>query len=372
MRPFEAVSTILENLVSATPLITTVIPTYRRPHLLRRAIRSVLDQSYPHFKICVYDNASEDETAEVVNNLARQDPRIHYHCHPNNIGAQDNFIFGLSRTETPYVHLLSDDDFLLPSFFAQATSALDNNPDAAFFSGGMLSANTDGGVRALLRYGPETDQAYRPPKLFQLLASYTRTWTSAIFRRVALEALGGLKKETSYSFSIDLLLRSATRFEAVLSDAPVAVFTVHAGSSSVAEAKEAFESLLTLRFFESVNAAVDSALRDNIVTAKDALAMKALFRTTMERTLFRGALGMIARQELHLSLGASKLLAEVFNRRAKARIIRLAAMDNRIGLLSRFTLRNIRAARKLWFLNRAATHNSHYSDLVRRRLLELA
>ena len=71
--------------------------------------------------------------------------------------------------------------------------------------------------------------------------------------------------------------------------------------------KEAFESLLTLRFFESVNAAVDSALRDNIVTAKDALAMKALFRTTMERTLFRGALGMIARQELHLSLGASKL-----------------------------------------------------------------
>ena len=45
--------------ISPRPLITTVIPTYRRPHMLQRAIRSVLDQTYPHFKICVYDNASK-------------------------------------------------------------------------------------------------------------------------------------------------------------------------------------------------------------------------------------------------------------------------------------------------------------------------
>ena len=47
------------------PLITTVIPTYRRPALLAQAIRSVLTQTYPHFLVCVYDNASADETADV-------------------------------------------------------------------------------------------------------------------------------------------------------------------------------------------------------------------------------------------------------------------------------------------------------------------
>ena len=33
------------------PLITTIIPTYRRPKLLQRAIKSVLNQTYPHFQV---------------------------------------------------------------------------------------------------------------------------------------------------------------------------------------------------------------------------------------------------------------------------------------------------------------------------------
>ncbi len=53
------------------PQITTVIPTYRRPKLLRRAIESVLAQTYPHLKVTVFDNASGDETPEVVAELAR-------------------------------------------------------------------------------------------------------------------------------------------------------------------------------------------------------------------------------------------------------------------------------------------------------------
>ena len=71
----------------AKPLITTIIPTYRRPKLLRRAIMSVLNQTSPHFQICVYDNASGDETAAVVAEFSKNDPRVKYHCHTENIGA---------------------------------------------------------------------------------------------------------------------------------------------------------------------------------------------------------------------------------------------------------------------------------------------
>jgi glycosyltransferase involved in cell wall biosynthesis len=133
----------------------------------------VLDQSYPHFKICVYDNASNDRTADVVKTIASQDSRVQYHCNPKNIGAQDNFILGLSRADTPLVHLISDDDFLLPGFFAHAVSALERNPGAAFFSGGMLSADSDGQVRGFLCYGSDRDKVYCPPVLFKVLAPYT-------------------------------------------------------------------------------------------------------------------------------------------------------------------------------------------------------
>ena len=79
------------------PLITTIIPTYRRPNLLRRAIKSVLNQTYPHCQVCVCDNTSGDETANVVAKIAKKDPhpRVKYHCHPENIGAIKNFKYGL-------------------------------------------------------------------------------------------------------------------------------------------------------------------------------------------------------------------------------------------------------------------------------------
>jgi len=358
--------------MSNEPLITTVIPTYRRPSMLRRAIRSVLDQTYPHFRICVYDNASNDETAEVVNALAAGDSRIRYYRHAENIGAQDNFIFGLSRVDTPLIHLISDDDYLLPGFFAQATSALQKNPAAAFFSGGMLSADPDGRVRGFLRYGSESEQLYCPPQLFHLLAPYTRTWTSALFRRTSLESLGGLKKETGYSFSIDLILRSATRFEAVLSDTPCAVFTVHSGSSSVAEASEAFESLLNLAFFDSINQAIDSALRDNIVTDWDAAEMKTVLRTVTERNFFRGAFGLIARGHLSVAVRASEVLADHFKRKDMAAVINAMALDNGLGSLLRLALRSTKAVRKLWYARNSTARYPAYSELVQSRMLQLS
>lgn len=351
--------------------VTTIIPTYRRPYLLRRAIRSVLDQSYSDFKICVYDNASGDETGEVVQAMASQDPRIHYHCHAENIGPQDNFIYGLAHADTQFVHLISDDDFLLPGFFGRAVSALEKHPRAAFFSGGILSAKPSGRVRGFARYGSGADELHRPPKLFHILAPFTRTWTSAMFRRSSVEGLGGLKKVTGYSFSIDLILRSATRFEAVLSDLPCAVFMFHAGSSSVAEVSEAFESLLNLEYFRSINDAVESSLSLNCISESDAHGMKELFQGSTERCLFQGALAMITRGNLLSAVRAAEILSVNFKRRELAAVIRASARKSWHGSVMRIAARGAKAVRSQWIANRTKAQYAAYSELVRARMLQL-
>jgi glycosyltransferase involved in cell wall biosynthesis len=58
-----------DGCVGVTAQITTIIPTFMRPQLLGRAIRSVLGQSYPHFEVHVYDNASGDETPQSLRSL---------------------------------------------------------------------------------------------------------------------------------------------------------------------------------------------------------------------------------------------------------------------------------------------------------------
>ena len=60
--------------VSGTPLVTVVIPTHNRAHLLPRAVRSVTRQSYPRLEIVVVDDGSTDGTAGVLAGLA--EPRL--------------------------------------------------------------------------------------------------------------------------------------------------------------------------------------------------------------------------------------------------------------------------------------------------------
>ena len=112
--------------------ILTILTTYRRPMLLKRAINSVLKQTYSDFEVCIYDNASDDQTEEIVQGFAKRDSRVKYHRHPENIGMMPNYQFALDRIEAPYFSLLSDDDYLLPLFFEARQSAILLTPNPGF------------------------------------------------------------------------------------------------------------------------------------------------------------------------------------------------------------------------------------------------
>jgi glycosyltransferase involved in cell wall biosynthesis len=58
------------------PLISIIIPTYNRAHLLPRAIKSVTNQTYSNFELIIVNDGSTDNTPEVVKSF--KDPRIIY------------------------------------------------------------------------------------------------------------------------------------------------------------------------------------------------------------------------------------------------------------------------------------------------------
>ena len=93
----------MESKQAEKPLISVIIPTFRRPQLLKRAIDSVLAQTYPHFQICIYDDASKDETCQIIEQY--RDERITYHAHLENIGLNNNYNYGLDRVNTPLFYL---------------------------------------------------------------------------------------------------------------------------------------------------------------------------------------------------------------------------------------------------------------------------
>lgn len=110
--------------------ITTIIPTYRRPELLRRAVASVQSQSYTNVRICIYDNASGDETETVANELVKRDGRISYIQRETNIGAINNMVDAGERVQSPLYSFLNDDDLLLPGFYQAAADSLSQHSAA--------------------------------------------------------------------------------------------------------------------------------------------------------------------------------------------------------------------------------------------------
>lgn len=145
-------------------MITTIITTYKRPQLLKRAVNSVLKQTYPHFQVCVYDNASDDETEEIMQEFLKKDSRVKYHRHPENIGMMANYEYGLSRVNTPYFSFLSDDDFLLPWFYETALQSFEKYPDAAFSACGVIAMDEKGVVVADPLSGWKSEGCFNVPE----------------------------------------------------------------------------------------------------------------------------------------------------------------------------------------------------------------
>ena len=94
------------------PKVTVVIPTYNRSHLLKAAILSVLNQTYQDFEIIVVDDASTDDTSEVVAGLDEQ--RIKYTHHEVNQGEAGTRNSGILSARSKYIAFLDDDDEWLP------------------------------------------------------------------------------------------------------------------------------------------------------------------------------------------------------------------------------------------------------------------
>jgi len=101
------------------PTVSVIIPTYNRAHLLDRAIRSVLDQTYQDFELIVVDDGSSDPTAEVIATFA--DPRIYYLRHEKNRGAAAARNTGIEASQGDYVAFLDSDCEWLPKKLLKET-----------------------------------------------------------------------------------------------------------------------------------------------------------------------------------------------------------------------------------------------------------
>lgn len=115
------------------PLVSICIPTFERGRYLHSLLDSLAAQlvNFPHrFEVVIADNASGDDTAQVVQAFSERLP-IRYLRHDGNIGGYPNWQFVMSQGLGRYLVYLSDDDSLLGEQLAQVIDTMQADPQLA-------------------------------------------------------------------------------------------------------------------------------------------------------------------------------------------------------------------------------------------------
>ena len=109
--------------MSAAPAVSVCIPTYRGAAHIAETIESVLAQTYADFELVIVDDASPDETAQVVARYG--DARLRYVRSARNAGVEENWNRCLRFARGRYFKLLPHDDLIAPDCLARQVAVLD-------------------------------------------------------------------------------------------------------------------------------------------------------------------------------------------------------------------------------------------------------
>ena len=108
------------------PLVSIIIPVKNRSVSLKRALNSILLQTYTHFEVLVVDDKSEEDLVEVVSGF--NDPRFKYFLNDmptSNANVCRNI--GLERAQGEYTAMLDSDDEWLPDHLESKIIFIEDN-----------------------------------------------------------------------------------------------------------------------------------------------------------------------------------------------------------------------------------------------------
>lgn len=208
-------------------LVSAIITTHNRYNLLKRAVKSVFDQTYENIELIVVDDGSDDETKEwcLTQNLK-------YIYIPKNESKGGNYArnLGIKHSKGEYVAFLDDDDYWLPEKISKQIELL-IKCDCELVHGGrrLEIINSDGSIsfKNILPYvGHGGDMSKR------ILQTICCTTSTICVKRKALIDVGLFDENLKFWQEYELTIRLAQRKPFFYVNEPVTVYRVDYSDSN--------------------------------------------------------------------------------------------------------------------------------------------
>lgn len=197
----------------SAPRVSVVIPTYRRPGILSRAVDSVKNQTFDDWELIVVNDAPDCDVRDVL----PDDDRIYYHQHERNRGAPTARNTGIDAADGEFIALLDDDDAWKPQKLERQLEQFTTLPEEY----GMVYCG-----REIVCRG-EVVETYRPEItgwIFDdLLNGNCIPSETPLIRRTCFDEVGRFDPTFESAQDLDMWLRIAREFKIGAVAEPLAI-----------------------------------------------------------------------------------------------------------------------------------------------------
>src|SRR5690606_2852819 len=132
-----------KNMIDAA-LISIIIPTYNRAHIIGETLDSILAQTYTHWECIVVDDGSTDGTAHLMAGYMERDTRFRYYHRPveRPKGPCSCRNYGFEQSKGDYVNFFDSDDLLMLEALEKALSCFNVVVDAVIMNAVLTDFKT--------------------------------------------------------------------------------------------------------------------------------------------------------------------------------------------------------------------------------------
>ena len=261
--------------------ISVIIPTHNRRGMIRRALRSVREQSQAPLEVIVVDDGSTDHTSEVV---VGEFPEVHYrrqdHC---GVSAARNLGVGCARGE--WLAFLDSDDEWMPEKISRQMAELAQNPEYRI-------CHTN---ETWIRNGRRVNQGRRHAKsggwmYQQCLPLCAISPSSSLIHRSIFADVGYFDEQMEACEDYDLWLRITSKYPVLLVDEPLVI--KHGGHDDQLSQTVLGLDRFRIRALEKI---LQSSVLDDVDTAATLVTLQNKLGVYMSGAAKRGRLDEVER-----------------------------------------------------------------------------
>jgi GT2 family glycosyltransferase len=222
-------------------LLTVAMPVFNNERFLAAAIESVLGQSYRDFEFLVCDDGSSDGSLDIARRYAQADNRIRVLAHPN-VGICNTMNDAIANGRGEWIACMHGDDVMLPQRLERQIAFVQKNPDVDLTSCLVHWIDDRDRVVGYSRCHLTSREAVKRVMADDGVLAFPHP--GAMFRKLAVQAVGGYRTQAFPTEDVDLWNRIADGGYGVLVQPEVLLrYRVHSNTSSTMRAKRVMRHL---------------------------------------------------------------------------------------------------------------------------------